>query len=235
MRINWSNILFVFILILSIGLFYSSNLKNNDRVISDVIVSIEPNTTYFISADSIKNLVLKHINSSKDSIVLIKIENEIDNNTYVEKSQVFITVGQKLHVNVNQKDPIARLITKDSSFYLDKNSNFMSLSELQSEKVPVVFGYNSETNLDFLTKVSLFIKEDDFLKKNVSQIIINDNKISLKLREYKASILIGDNDRLKNKITNLKAFYIRAKEEGDLKNYNMINLQFENQVVGVKK
>ena len=81
MRINWANILFVLILILSIGLFYGSNLKNNDRIITDVIVSIEPNTTYFISADSIKNLLLKHINSSKDSIVLVKIENEIDNNT----------------------------------------------------------------------------------------------------------------------------------------------------------
>ena len=179
MRINWANILFVLILILSIGLFYGSNLKNNDRIISDVIVSIEPKTTYFISADSIKNLVLKHINSTKDSIVLVKIENEIDNNTYVEKSQVFKTVGQQLHVTVNQKDPIARLITKDSSFYLDKNSNFMSLSKLQSIKVPVVFGYNSETNLDFLTKVSLFIKKDDFLKNNVSQIMVNNNKISL--------------------------------------------------------
>ena len=235
MRINWVNILFVLILILSIGLFYSSNLKNNDRIISDVIVSIEPNTTYFISADSIKNLVLKHINSTKDSIALVKIENEIDNNTYVEKSQVFKTVGEQLHVAVNQKDPIARLITKDSSFYLDKNSNFMSLSKLQSVKVPVVFGYNSETNLDFLTKVSLFIKRDDFLKNNVSQIMVNNNKISLKLRDYRASILIGDNNRLKSKITNLKAFYIRGKEEGNLKNYNMINLQFENQVVGVKK
>ena len=235
MRINWANILFVLILILSIGLFYGSNLKNNDRIISDVIVSIEPNTSYFISADSIKNLVLKHINSSKDSIALVKIENEIDNNTYVEKSQVFKTVGQQLYVTVNQKEPIARLITKDSSFYLDKNSNFMSLSKLQSVKVPVVFGYNSETNLDFLTKVSLFIKQDDFLKNNVSQIMVNNNKISLKLRDYRASILIGDNNRLKSKITNLKAFYIRAKEEGNLKNYNMINLQFENQVVGVKK
>ena len=235
MRINWANILFVLILILSIGLFYGSNLKNNDRIISDVIVSIEPNTSYFISADSIKNLVLKHINSSKDSIALIKIENEIDNNTYIEKSQVFKTVGQQLRVNINQKDPIARLITKDSSFYLDKNSNFMSLSKLQSVKVPVVFGYNSEINLDFLTKVSLFIKEDDFLKNNVSQIMVNNNKISIKLRDYRASILIGDNNRLKSKITNLKAFYIRAKEEGNLENYNMINLQFENQVVGVKK
>ena len=59
MRFNWDKILFTLILILSIGLFYGSNLKNNDKIISDVIVSIEPNTSYFISADSIKNLVLK--------------------------------------------------------------------------------------------------------------------------------------------------------------------------------
>ena len=95
MRFNWDKILFTLILILSIGLFYCSNLKNNDRIISDVIVSLEPNTSYFISADSIKNLVLKQINSSKDSIALIKIENEIDNNTYVEKSQVYKSVGQQ--------------------------------------------------------------------------------------------------------------------------------------------
>ena len=235
MRINWIKILFVMILILSIGVFYSSNHKNNSRLIDNVNVTITPKTSYFISADSIENMVLKNVNKLKDSITLSLIENEIDKNTYVSKSEVFTGVGQDLFVNIMQKDPIARLITKDSIFYLDKNSDFMSLSKLQSVKVPVVFGYNSETNLDFLTKVSLFIKEDDFLKNNVSQIMINDNKISLKLRDYRASILIGDNNRLKSKITNLKAFYIRAKEVGDLKNYNMINLQFENQVVGVKK
>ena len=235
MRFNWDKILFTLILILSIGIFYSSNLKNNKRSISEVSVSINPNTNYFVSVDSIKKLVLKYIDKSKDSITISLIEQELDKNTYVEKSQVFKTVGQKLNVNINQKEPIARLITKDSVFYLDRNSNFMSLSKLQSVKVPIVFGFDSETDLEYLTKISLLIKEDSFLESNVSQILVNDNNISLKLRGYQASILIGEKIKLKNKIKNLKAFYIRAKEENNLNSYKELNLQFDNQVVAVKK
>lgn len=235
MRFNWDKILFALILILSIGVFYSSNLKNNTRNISEVSVSITPNTNYFISVDSIKKLVLKYIDKSKDSITISLIEQELDKNTYVEKSQVFKTVGQKLNVNINQKEPIARLITKDSVFYLDRNSNFMSLSKLQSVKVPIVFGFDSETDLKYLTKISLLIKEDSFLESNISQILVNDNNISLKLRGYQASILIGEKIKLKNKIKNLKAFYMRANEENNLNSYKELNLQFDNQVVAVKK
>ena len=196
---------------------------------------IAPNTNYFVSGDSIKKLVLKYIDKSKDSITISLIEQELDKNTYVEKSQVFKTVGQKLNVNINQKEPIARLITKDSVFYLDRNSNFMSLSKLQSVKVPIVFGFDSETDLEYLTKISLLIKEDSFLQSNISQILVNDNNISLKLRGYQALILIGEKIKLKNKIKNLKAFYIRAKEENNLNSYKELNLQFDNQVVAVKK
>ena len=235
MRFNWDKILFALILILSIGIFYSSNLKNNKRSISEVSVSINPNTNYFVSVDSIKKLVLKYIDKSKDSITISLIEQELDKNTYVEKSQVFKTVGQKLNVNINQKEPIARLITKDSVFYLDRNSNFMSLSKLQSVKVPIVFGFDSETDLEYLTKISLLIKEDSFLESNISQILVNDNNISLKLRGYQASILIGEKIKLKNKIKNLKAFYIRANEENNLNSYKELNLQYDNQVVAVKK
>ena len=235
MRFNWDKILFTLILILSIGVFYSSNLKNNNRNISEVIVSIVPKTNYFISSDSVKKIVLKFIDKSKDSITVSLIEKEIDKNTYIEKSQVFKTVGQELIVNINQKEPIARLITKDSVFYLDRNSNFMALSKLQSVKVPIVFGFDSETDLEYLTKISLLIKEDSFLESNISQILINDNNISLKLRGYQTSVLIGEKIKLKNKIKNLKAFYIRANEENNLNSYKELNLQFDNQVVAVKK
>ena len=235
MRINWMNILFVMILILSIGVFYSSNYKNNSRLIDNVNVTITPKTSYFISADSIENMVLKYVNKLKDSITLSLIENEIDKNTYVSKSEVFTGVGQDLIVNIMQKDPIARLITKDSIFYLDKNSKFMSLSKLQSVNVPIVLGYGDESDLEFLTKISLQIREDSFLKENVSKIIINDHKISLKLRGYQSLVLVGNNIRLEKKIQNLKAFYMRAKEENNLNDYKEVNLQFENQVVAIKK
>ena len=111
----------------------------------------------------------------------------------------------------------------------------MSPSKLQSVNVPIIFGYGDKRDLEFLTKISLQIREDSFLKENVSKIIIKDHEISLKLRGYQSLVLVGNNFRLEKKIQNLKAFYMRAKEENNLIDYKEVNLQFENQVVAVKK
>ena len=236
MQFNWSKILLVFIFIFSIGIFYASNYFNNSRIIENIDVVIKSNSTYFISADSIKKSISKYIYTPKDLITLSKIEYEIDKNTFVEKAQVYTMVGNKLYVNIKQKEPVARVITSDSIFYLDKNSNFMSLSKLHSLDVPIIFGYNQFSDLDYLTKVSLMIRDDKFLNQNISQIIINDNQqINLKLNGINTFIELGYNNKLENKIQNLKAFYHRVIRKNDIENYKKINLQFENQVVVLKK
>ena len=145
-------------------------------------------------------------------------------------------VGNKLFVNVKQKEPVARIITNDSIFYLDKNSNFMSLSKLHSADVPIIFGFNQFSDLDYLTKVSLMIRDDKFLNQNITQIIINENQqINLKLSGLNTFIELGHNNKLEKKIQNLKAFYNRAVRKNDIEKYKEVNLQFENQVVAVKK
>ena len=236
MRFNWGKILLVFSLIFSIGVLYASNLKNNSRIINKIHVKIIPNSSYFISADSIRNSINKYILTSKDSISLSRIEQEIDKNTYVEKSQVYMKIGQELNVDIKQKEPIARVITSDSIFYLDKNSNFMSLSKLKSSNVPLIFGFSEYSDLKYLTEISLMIKNDEFLNKNISQIFIKDDqKIDLKMRGNNTIIEFGNNNRLKDKIQNLKAFYNRAISKNEIDKYKKINLRFENQVVVVKK
>jgi len=236
MRFNWGKILLVLSLIFSIGVLYASNLKNNSRIIDKIHVKITPNSSYFISADSIRNSINKYILTSKDSISLSRIEQEIDKNTYVEKSQVYMKIGQELNVDIKQKEPVARVITVDSIFYLDKNSNFMSLSKLKSSNVPLIFGFSEYSDLKYLTEISLMIKNDEFLNKNISQIFIKDDqKIDLKMRGNNTIIEFGNNNRLKNKIQNLKAFYNRAISKNEIDKYKKINLRFENQVVVVKK
>jgi len=236
MQFNWSKILLVFVFLFSIGILYASNYFNNNRLIQDIDVVIQPNSSFYISTDSIKNSIKRYIYTTKDSISITKIEDELDKNTFVEKSQVYTMVGHKLFVNVKQKEPVARIITNDSIFYLDKNSNFMSLSKLHSADVPIIFGFNQFSDLDYLTKVSLMIRDDKFLNQNITQIIINDNQeINLKLSGLNTFIELGHNNKLEKKIQNLKAFYNRAIRKNDLEKYKEVNLQFENQVVAVKK
>ena len=236
MRFNWGKILLALSLIFSIGVLYASNLKNNSRIINKIHVEIIPNSSYFITADSIQNSINKYILTSKDSISLSKIEQEIDKNTYVEKSQVYMKIGQELNVDIKQKEPVARVITADSIFYLDKNSNFMSLSKLKSSNVPVIFGFYEYSDLKYLTEISLMTKKDEFLNKSISEIYIKDDgEIDLKMRETNTIIEFGNNNGLKNKIQNLKAFYNRAISKNEIDKYKKINLRFENQVVVVKK
>ena len=236
MRFNWSKILLVFVFLFSIGILYASNYFNNNRLIKDIDVVIQPNSSFYISTDSIKNSIKRYIYTTKDSISITKIEDELDKNTFVEKSQVYTMVGHKLFVNVKQKEPVARIITNDSIFYLDKNSNFMSLSKLHSADVPIIFGFNQFSDLDYLTKVSLMIRDDKFLNQNITQIIINDNQeINLKLSGLNTFIELGHKNKLEKKIQNLKAFYNRAVRKNDIEKYKEVNLQFENQVVAVKK
>ena len=236
MRFNWSKILLFFVFIFSIGILYASNYFNNKRLIKDIDVVIQPNSLFYISTDSIKNSIKRYIYTTKNSISITKIEDELDKNTFVEKSQVYTMVGHKLFVNVKQKEPVARIITNDSIFYLDKNSNFMSLSKLHSADVPIIFGFNQFSDLDYLTKISLMIRDDKFLNQNITQIIINDNQeINLKLSGLNTFIELGHNNKLEKKIQNLKAFYNRAVRKNDIEKYKEVNLQFENQVVAVKK
>ncbi len=236
MQFNWSKILLVFVFLFSIGILYASNYFNNNRLIEDIDVVIQPNSSFYISTDSVKNSIKKYIYTSKDSISITKIEDELDKNTFVEKSQVYTAVGHKLFVNIKQKEPVARIITNDSIFYLDKNSSFMSLSKLHSADVPIIFGFNQFSDLDYLTKVSLMIRDDKFLNQNITQIIINDNQeINLKLSGLNTFIELGHNNKLEKKIQNLKAFYNRAIRKNDMEKYKKVNLQFENQVVAVKK
>jgi len=236
MRFNWSKILLVFVFLFSIGILYASNYFNNNRLIKDIDVVIQPNSSFYISTDSIKNSIKRYIYNTKDSISITKIEDELDKNTVVEKSQVYTMVGDILFVDIKQKEPVARIITNDSIFYLDKNSNFMSLSKLHSADVPIIFGFNQFSDLDYLTKISLMIRDDKFLNQNITQIIINDNQeINLKLSGLNTFIELGHNNKLEKKIQNLKAFYNRAVRKNDIEKYKEVNLQFENQVVAVKK
>ena len=76
----------------------------------DIDVVIQPNSSFYISTDSIKNSIKRYIYTTKDSISITKIEDELDKNTFVEKSQVYTMVGNKLFVNVHP--PTARPITQ---------------------------------------------------------------------------------------------------------------------------
>ena len=237
MRFNWMKIKLFFLLVLIFGLFYSTISVNNLRDISKTDIYIHNSNNLFITKDSIKSAVIEIIttkNIHKSSVHLKALEFELNKIELVRKSDVFIDVNGTMIIDIEQRKPIARFI--DNKSYLDEDGLVMPKSKYYSARVPVIKGYaNTQDQLDLIYKLTNYIKDDKFLSQSATEILIDSNSnFSIKLRDYRFKILIGQLNNLDLKIKNFKAFYINASANQILNKYSVINLQFDNQVVCVK-
>ena len=237
MRFSWMKIKLFFLLVLIFGLFYSAISVNNLRDISKTDIYIHNSNNLFITKDSIKNAVIEIIttkNIHKSSVHLKALEFELNKIELVRKSDVFIDVNGTMIIDIEQRKPIARFI--DNKSYLDEDGLVMPKSKYYSARVPVIKGYsNTQDQLDLIYKLTNYIKDDKFLSQSATEILIDSNSnFSIKLRDYRFKILIGQLNNLDLKIKNFKAFYINASANQILNKYSVINLQFDNQVVCVK-
>ena len=235
MKFNWNKITIIIMLIFSGLAFYSFNKKNENRLTTSFDISILPSEDYYLSKDSIHSILNTFLGYEKKSIDLNLIENIVDKNSYVDKSEVSLSISGKLVLKIKQKIPVGRVISENEMFYVDKDLRKMDLSKHQSALVPIVIGFENEISRSYLKKVFELIEDDAYLKQNISKIIINSpNSISIKLRAYDIIVKIGDQRNLKNKFLKLRAFYTRANAKKNLMEFKEINLQFDNQVVVVK-
>ena len=237
MRFSWMKIKLFFLLVLISGLFYSTISVNNLRDISKTDIYIHDSSNLFITKDSIKSAVIEIIttkNIHKSSVHLKALEFELNKIELVKKSDVFIDVNGTMVIDIEQRKPIARFI--DNKFYLDEDGFVMPKSKYYSARVPVIKGYaKTQDQLDLIYKLSNYIRDDKFLSQSTTEILIDSNSnFSIKLRDYRFKILIGQLNNLDLKIKNFKAFYINASANQILNKYSVINLQFDNQVVCVK-
>ena len=238
MRFNWMKIKLIFLLALISALFYSTSSVNNLRDVSKMDIYINNSNNLFITKDSINNAVVEIISTKKirkSSVHSQALEFELNKIELVKNSDVFVDVNGNMIINIEQRKPIARFL--DNKSYLDEDGLIMPKSKYYSARVPVIRGYtNNQDQLSLICKLSNYINNDKFLSQNATEILIDSNSnFSIKLRDYKFKILIGQLNNLGLKIKNFKAFYTNASANQILNKYSEINLQFDNQVVCVKK
>ena len=237
MRFNWMKIKLIFLLALISALFYSTSSVNNLRDVSKMDIYINNSNNLFITKDSIKSAVIEIIstkNIRKSSVHSQALEFELNKIELVKNSDVFVDVNGNMIINIEQRKPIARFL--DNKSYLDEDGLIMPKSKYYSARVPVIRGYtNTQDQLSLIYKLSNYINNDKFLSQSATEILIDSNSnFSIKLRDYRFKILIGQLNNLDLKIKNFKAFYINALANQILNKYSVINLQFDNQVVCVK-
>lgn len=236
---NWSTIRLVLMFALVLFLYSFTANRNLNRKLQKAEVIFENNDVLFVSPETVNKLLIENKSDvktiAKVEVDLNKLEKSINQNQMVEKSEVYVTIDGTLRAKVKQKTPIARVFDNSGSFYIDYEGSTMPLSELNSARVPLVWGEITNKNKKKLSEILKMIYDDEFLKKNIIGVqILPKDELLMKNRNYNFDILFGKPINVEKKFNNYKAFFQKEVNDSILNKYKKINLKFTQQVVCIK-
>ena len=238
MRINWNYIKMIGLVVLIMGLYAFSNHRNDTRKVNGINIEFVGDQNLYITPAMVNKLLIQKfgplINVPKENLVLNTMEKVIEANEMVKNAEVYLTMNGELTSKIVQRKPIGR-IEGTAKYYLDDEGKRMPLSNNYSARVPIITGNITGKSLEDVFAILNYINLDDFLRKNVIGIHIeNEKNYQLRFRMENFVVNLGDVDALEEKFNNFKAFYAKAAKDKTLQDYNIVSLEFDNQVVCTK-
>lgn len=223
-----------------LGFLYSfSNAKNGQKKVSEPVIEFLSKTNNFLTRSMVNKLLIQNNeavkNQAKSVIDLYQLEEEVLKNPYVEKASLFITIDGTLNTHIQQRQPIARIITNKETYYLDSQGVKVPLSKNYSARVPLITGVEKDKDLVGVMQLLRKIIGDSLLKKEVIGIHMDrSNELLFTVRSGDYKIAFGKLEEVNQKLKKLKGFYSKALSDSTIYKYKTINIKYHNQVVGVK-
>ncbi|MEO6914317.1 MAG: hypothetical protein ABI151_00600 [Chitinophagaceae bacterium] len=181
-----------------------------------------------------------------DLIDLHNLETEIAHNIWVSRAELFFDNNLVLHVNVVEKEPVARVFTKTgTSFYIDSSGVRLPLSDKMSVKLPVftsfpevngVWNANDSTLIQDVKRISEYILHDPFWMAQVAQVSCEpEGNFELVPMLGNHRIIFGSGEHYESKFRRLFLFYKEVLSKAGLDKFTVINVAYGNQVVATRK
>ena len=225
--------------------------RKNEKKCAGIYISIHGvSNNFFVDKkdimDSIEAIVGRNPAGEKiNSFDLRKIEKGLTGNIWVKSAQLFFDNNEKLQVNVLEREPIARIFTREgTTFYIDNNVEILPLSEKFSARLPVFTGFPSDRALvkadsDLLTdikNISLAVQQDSFCMAMIDQISITPQRtFEMVPKIGNQTIVFGDGTNINEKLNNLKLFYKKVITKTGWNYYSKVDLEYKDQVVAKRK
>ena len=224
--------------------------KKNRKTCTDIkieITGIEENM--FIDEKDILELVnnnRKVIGTPVSLLNLRSMETALEKNPWVKNAEMFLDNQQVLQIQIEERQPVARVFTmQGSSFYLDSAGVRLPLSDKLSARVPMFTGFPSDNIklskpdsvlLKDVVKLGRYILADSFWTAQVAQVDIEPGRQFELVPVFGDHVVsIGNAEELDAKFNRLYTFYKQAWLQHGIHYYEKINVQFDKQVVAVKK
>ncbi|TFG74125.1 MAG: hypothetical protein E4H26_08605 [Flavobacteriales bacterium] len=238
MRINWNKLKLFGLILVIMGLYAFSSHRSQNRTVSGMEVVFVGDQNLYITQDMVNKLLIQKFggleNMPKEKLVLNAMEKAIEADKMVKSAQVYLTVDGELKSRIVQRTPIGR-VEGDSKFYMDDEGERMPFSRVHSARVPIITGNITGESLKDVYEILKHINSDDFLRKNVIGIHVEDvARYQLKFRMDNFVVNLGSIENLEEKFNNFKAFYAKAQKDATLEKFAVVSLEFSNQVVCTK-
>lgn len=240
-------------IILLIGLIIVLGFVDDEQrkqPVTQVLIDIQPEVeNYFVNKELVEKLLtgdkkLESLINKPGSLLDISgFEKELESNPFVKNAEVYVGIGGDLKIEIEQRQPILRILKGDGSgYYLDEDGIKVPISPVYTSRVPIATGniYESIQRTDTISSyvlkelfiLSTYIKEDEFWKAQCEQFFVDaksDIWIIPKIGNH--SILIGNTENLEDKMQRLMIFYQKGLNKIGWDKYKVINLKYSGQIV----
>lgn len=231
--------------------------RSSDRMpVTDLRVEVTaPEDVRFILTDDVRRRVLERntglIGEPMGMVDAPAIEEDLRSVACVASADAWHTLDGVLHVRVEQRRPIVRVINGDGSgFYIDEAGFTFPVSDAYSARVMVVTGVLQEpyaegvhqvavtdsmaqrTHSDEILQLARFIGSDPLWSTMIDQVVVSrSGEFELIPRIGMQRILIGDGSALEVRFARLREFYARGIPQAGWRKYGKVDVRFADQVV----
>ena len=185
-------------------------------------------------------------NKPIQSFDLRRLEAALGRNVWIKEAQLFFDNNGILQVRVVEREPVARIFTRDgSSCYVDSSGVQLPLQDKLPVRLPVFTGYpgqkimlhgsDSGLTVDIL-RLSDFIRRDTFWLAQIAQVaILPGNNFELEPEIGSHRIGFGDGSDIEGKFHRLALFYREVLSRAGLDRYAHIDISYAGQIVAERR
>ncbi|MDD2286954.1 MAG: cell division protein FtsQ/DivIB [Paludibacter sp.] len=179
---------------------------------------------------------LHPIGMSLNQLPAERIERFLEQNPLVKKAVCYHTPEGCVFVKVALREPKFLVMTNEN-YYVDHHKEILPVPLHAVAYVPVVTGRVTRS----MATGSMFefvdyIEESPFWDAQISQIHVReDMKVELVPRVGSAMILLGSLDAYEEKLNRVYRLYNQGFKVMGWNRYKKLDLQYDNQIVGIKK
>ncbi len=227
-----SNIILTLILAIITFSIYKYSNKVNYYNINNIIIS----GNNFLDKNIINRIISDKVeNKSIFSIDLNEIRMDINNNSFINSSNIYKVLPQSLFISVQEINPIALYEKNDQIYFIDYNNNLIEadIESINFFDVPII-SQNNIRNYEYKESGKLIREiydQSKLLFNDVNEVEHSNEYINIKLSDKTKIILDRKNSMKKLEIL----FEFLKKIDYNISIYKYINLTIPNQIIVKEK